>query len=144
MFDVSNTDKFFKLYNGLTPNTTDEEREQATEQYQRSRNYIRMFTNFAPVEATTSFIESINKNSYIMLNMAVDLSIDGFNIAVEMYVHKDEVTRIMALNKDNSNIKFIEMSNKQTETVDVINDADLGNICWKELMQLVAPSPLRN
>ena len=89
MFDVSNTDKFFKLYNGLTPNTTDEEHEQAIEQYKRSRNYIRRYTNFAPVGATTSFIESINKNSYIMLNMAVVLSIYGFNVAVEMYVHKE-------------------------------------------------------
>ena len=75
-----------------------------------------------------------------MLNMAVDLSIDGFNIAVEMYVHKDEVTRIMALNKDNSNIKFIEARDNQTEPVDANNDEEL----MKELMQLVAPSPLRN
>lgn len=140
MFDVSNTDKFFKLYNGLTPNTTDEKHEQAIEQYQRSRNYIRIYTNFAPVEATTSFIESINKNSYIMLNMAVVLSIDGFNVAVEMYVHKDEVTRIMALNKDNSNIKFIDARDKQTEPVDANNDEEL----MKELMQLMSPSPLRN
>lgn len=140
MFDVNNTDKFFKLYNGLTPDTTDEEREQAIEHYKLSNNYIRMSTNFAPAEATTSFIESINKNLYIMLNLTVDLSIDGFNIAVEMYVHKDEAKRIMTVNKDNNGIKFVEARDNPVTTIDVNNDANLLN----ELMQLMSPSPLRN